>query len=86
MCQCASPTVIGSFRTHLSEMFGELGEGLLHVPLKVDVAFAVPRDDLQTRYIGREILCWMDILPYISPRSTNIRSEGIPALELRANR
>lgn len=40
MCQCASPTVIGSFRTHLSGMFGEFGKGFRHVHLKVEVTFA----------------------------------------------
>ncbi|MDE3259840.1 MAG: hypothetical protein OYM47_18565 [Gemmatimonadota bacterium] len=58
-------------------MPGDFGKGSRHVPVKVEVAFANTRDDLQTSYIGREILCWVDILSYISPLSTNIRSEGI---------
>ena len=84
MCQCASPTISANGRPHPSVMSGEFGKGLRHVPLRVEVTLAITRDDLQTRYIGREILCWVDILSYISPLSTYIRSEGIPALELRA--
>ena len=65
----------------VDQMFGEFGKGLRHVPMKVEVTFANTRDDLQTRYIGREILCRVDILSYISSRSTNIRSEGrMPSL------
>ena len=76
MCQCASPTISANGRTHPSVMSGEFGKGLRHVTLRVEVTLAITRDDLQTRYIGREILCWVDILSYINPRSTNALAPG----------